>query len=132
MPSLVDTNILAEAARPHPDPGVRRWLRTQTDLHVSVVTLEEIEFGLAWKPKPRVEAAIRRLLADHCVVHEVSPAIARTAGELRGRLGAVGQTRTQADMLIAATAQQLGYRLVTRNASDFGDCGVDVLNPFEA
>ena len=130
MSYLVDTNILAEVARPDPNPGVNRWLRSQRDLHVSVVTVEEIAFGLAWRPKPRVAAAMTRLLTDRCTIHAVSEEIARRAGELRGRLQASGHTRTQADMLIAATAVTLGYAVVTRNEPDFTGCGVDVLNPF--
>ena len=45
---------------------------------------------------------------------------------LKGR----GQTSTQADMLIAATAQIHGLTVVTRNVRDFDGCGIAVLNPF--
>jgi predicted nucleic acid-binding protein len=38
--------------------------------------------------------------------------------------------RTQADMLIAATAALHGLTLATRNERDFEDCGVTVINPF--
>ncbi len=64
-----------------------------------------------------------------CLLHEISPPISRQAGELRGRLRATGHTRTQADILIAATALDLGYTVVTRNETDFVGCGVAVLNP---
>lgn len=131
MANLVDTNVLAEATRPRPDVGVSRWLRGEDRLHVSVVTVEEIAFGLSWTPKPRVAAVLTRLLTEHCVIHPVTEAIARRAGELRGRLQATGQTRTQADMLIAATALVHGFAVVTRNEADFAGCGVEVLNPFE-
>jgi predicted nucleic acid-binding protein len=56
--------------------------------------------------------------------------IARRAGELRGQLQANGQTRTQADMLIAATAQIHALTIITRNVRDFDGCGIGVLNPF--
>lgn len=130
MTTLVDTNVLAEVARPRPDPGVARWLREQSHLQVSAVTVEEIAYGLAWKPRPRVAALLTRLLVEHCTVHPVTDEIARRAGELRGRLQATGHTRTQADMLIAATALVHGYTVVTRNEADFVGCGVAVLNPY--
>ncbi|MEM6839922.1 MAG: hypothetical protein AAF609_24185 [Cyanobacteria bacterium P01_C01_bin.120] len=39
-------------------------------------------------------------------------------------------TRTQADMLIAATAQVHNLALVTRNTRDFENCDIQILNPF--
>lgn len=131
MAYLTDTNVLAEAARPQPDGRVSNWLHSQDRLQVSVVTVEEIAYGLAWRPKPRVAAVIQRLLTEHCTVHPVTYEIAREAGELRGRLRAVGETRTQAGMLVAATALVHGLILVTRNTGDFAGCGVALLNPFE-
>ena len=56
--------------------------------------------------------------------------VAARAGDLRGRLRARGQTRTQADMLFAATAAAHGLVLVTRNTDDFESCGVTLLDPF--
>ena len=49
---------------------------------------------------------------------------------MRGQLQASGQTRTQADMLIAATAQIHALTIVTRNVRDFDGCGIGVLKPF--
>ncbi|MCA9570638.1 MAG: type II toxin-antitoxin system VapC family toxin [Myxococcales bacterium] len=129
--SLVDTNVLAELVRPDPDPGVTRWVREQRGLFVSVVTVEEIAYGLAWRPKPRIATVLTRLLKDHCTVLPVTQEIAARAGELRGRLQASGHTRSQADMLIAATALTHGYAVVTRNEEDFRGCSVEVVNPFQ-
>lgn len=38
----------------------------------------------------------------------------------------------EVDALIAATARAHGMTVVTRNAKDFEQAGVQVLNPFEA
>ena len=117
---LVDTNVLSELARSEPDPRVARWASAlPLPIALSVVTLEEIHFGLAWRPHAEVRSWFERFLAEGCTVLPVTEAIARQAGQLRGRLRTAGRQRTQADMLIAATAQVHGAALLTHNAADF-------------
>jgi predicted nucleic acid-binding protein len=127
---LVDTNVIGDLARPRPNAGVVTWAGQVTTLNLSAVTLEEIRFGLAWKPNARITGWLDRFLAEHCHVLPVTDEIARSGGDLRGRFRAKGVTRTQADMLIAATALVHRLTLVTRNDSDFDGCGIAVLNPF--
>jgi toxin FitB len=128
---LADTNIIGELARPRPNPGVLNWASQVVELSLSVITLEEIQYGLAWKPNQRIREWFDRFLEQQCQVLPITDELARRAGELRGRLRVQGKTRTQADMLIAATASSHALTLVTRNAADFKDCGVTVLNPFD-
>jgi len=127
---LADTNIIGELARPRPNPGVLLWAGQVLELSLSVITLEEIRYGLAWKPSEKIDAWFERFLEEHCRLLPISDEVARRAGDLRGRFRANGETRSQADMLIAATAASHALTLVTRNAGDFKGCGVTVLNPF--
>ncbi len=127
---LVDTNILAELARPRPDPGVLRWAAGVTCVFLSAVTVEEIAYGLAWRPNARIAAWFAAFLERHATVLPVDQTIAEQAGAMRGRLQRMGKPRTQADMLIAATAAVHDLTLVTRNERDFEACGIRVLNPF--
>lgn len=127
---LVDTHVISELARREPDPGVERWAAGLTVLALSVVTLEEIAYGLAWRPNRRIRDWFERFLDDHCEVLAVTAEIARHAGELRGRERGRGRPRTQADMLIAATALVHDRVVVTRNRRDFEGCGLALLDPF--
>ncbi len=75
------------------------------------------------------DAGVLAWLQRHEVL-AVTTDVARCAGALRGQLQLRGQTRSQADMLIAVTAQIQPLTIVTRNVRDFDGCGVAVLNPF--
>ncbi len=126
---LVDTNVLGELARLNPDKRVLEWAASVTSIGVSVITVEEIFFGLAWKPNSRVRRWFEEFF-DTCEVFAITESIAGRAGEMRGQFRSEGKTRTQADMLIAATAADRGLTLVTRNIRDFDGCRIPILNPF--
>lgn len=128
--TVVDTNVIAEIVRPRPNPRVVAWFGQLTDIGVSVITVEEVFFGLTAKPSPRVERWLEAFLERRCRILDVTAAIARHAGVLRGQLAARGKTRAQSDMVIAATAALHGLSLATRNVRDFEDCGIVLVNPF--
>ena len=128
---LCDTNVLSELARPRPNAGVLEWARSVPGVYLSSITVEEVFYGLSWKPRPKTLGWFEGFVEDFCVVLPVDERISRAGGALRGRLRAAGETRTQADMLIAATALVHETTLVTRNVRDFEGCGVTVLDPFD-
>lgn len=45
---LIDTDIISETMRPRPDKRVVEWLneRETVTLHVSTITIAEIEYGI--------------------------------------------------------------------------------------
>ncbi|MCE2559672.1 MAG: type II toxin-antitoxin system VapC family toxin [Acidobacteria bacterium] len=130
---LLDTNIVAELSRPRPDPAVERWATTvKPPFGFSVVSVEEVRHGLSWQPTQRLETWFSEFMEVYCEALPVTEAVARRAGDLRGRFQATGETRTQADMLIAATALEHQLPLATRNTRDFRGCGVALVNPFTA
>lgn len=65
----LDTNVVSEAMRPEPDPGIVRWLNAQAadTLYLSSVTLAELLLGNGALPagarKDRLARALDRLLA---------------------------------------------------------------------
>ena len=132
---LVDTNVVSELMRPAPDALVLQRLghvaQLGEPLALSVITVDEIVFGLARRPRKAAAGFFDEFVA-RCRVLDITETIARQAGQVRGLLGAKGRVRSQADMLIAATAQVHALTLVTRNVRDFDGCGIAVLNPFSA
>lgn len=131
MTVLCDTNILSELARSCPHPNVLTWSEQITVIALSVITLEEITYGLAAKPNARIQSWFEKFLQGNCQVLPITDAIVSQSGSLRGTLQTQGKPRTQADMIIAATAQVHQLVLVTRNIRDFEDCGISLFNPFE-
>jgi predicted nucleic acid-binding protein len=127
---LCDTNIISELAKPKPNPGVIAWAEQQHHIALSTITIEEIQYGLAWKPNPRIKLWLDNFIQDFCDVLPITQRIAQIAGEIRGTLQAKGETRTQADMLIAATSAVHDLPLATRNINDFTGCGIQLMNPF--
>ncbi|MEM0979243.1 MAG: type II toxin-antitoxin system VapC family toxin [Cyanobacteria bacterium P01_H01_bin.58] len=130
MTLLCDTNIISELCKPQPDPGVIAWSATVTTIAISVITLEEIIYGLNAKPNTRIQDWFQEFLETYCQVLPITSEIAQCAGQLRGKLRTQGMPRTQADMLIAATTQVRHLTLVTRNTRDFENCDIQILNPF--
>jgi predicted nucleic acid-binding protein len=127
---LVDTNIISELLRPRPNPAVQAWANRQEEFALAAISVEESMYGLVRNRNPALLEAYQTLLSTRCHVLPMSVEIAHRAGTLRGDFSLRGMTRSQADMLIAATAQQHNLTLVTRNTRDFEGCGISLLNPF--
>jgi len=116
--------------RPVPDASVAEWADQQETLVISVITLEEILCGLRQKRLPRKEEWFHKFVSFRCKILNVDEEIATRSGATRGRFLSAGSPRTQADLLIAATAWKHRFTLVTRNTKDFDGCQIPVLNPF--
>ncbi|MDJ0634624.1 MAG: type II toxin-antitoxin system VapC family toxin [Xenococcaceae cyanobacterium MO_188.B29] len=130
MTFLCDTNLISELARPQPNPGVLVWADGVSSISLSVITVEEIFYGLSAKPNIRIQSWFEGFMEQYCNLLPITPEIAQRSGELRGQLRSKRKTHTQADMMIAATAQIHQLTLVTRNIRDFDGCGIPLLNPF--
>lgn len=128
---LVDTDIVSELMRARSSLRVVAWAEDQDEMSLSVVTLEEILVGLAHRPSARMARWFDAFLAERCEILPVTASIARRSALLRGSLRRGGKQRTQADMLIAATALEHSLSLATRNTKDFEGCGIPLVNPFE-
>jgi predicted nucleic acid-binding protein len=129
---LVDTNIVSDLLRPRPNTGVLQWATENRELAVSAISVDETMFGLVRGGNRSLLEAYEEFLRMRGTVLPVTEDISRRAGKLRGDFSLKGITRSQPDMLIAATAQAHNLTLVTRNIRDFDACGIALLDPFTA
>ena len=136
---LLDTNVPSELIRVRPEPRVAEWLEAQReeDLFLSVVSLGEIRKGFTLLPESKRRAYLEDWLQNDLLpwfegrILPVTQAIANRWGILDGESQLRGAPLNTADGMIAATALEHNLTLVTRNAKDFADLGVPILNPWE-
>jgi predicted nucleic acid-binding protein len=130
---LLDTNVVSELRKPRPHAGVLAWIEAvdDADLHISVVTLAEIQAGIEiTRGQDPAKAAEIEAWADQVAaaynVLDMDAASFRLWAKLMHR-----QSDTvYEDAMIAATALVRKLTVVTRNVGDFKRFGVSVLNPF--
>ena len=135
MTYLLDTNVLSETRKRQPEAGVANWIAaTPADrLHVSVLTLGEIEQGIArvrGRGDQSQASALERWLRD--VQAGFEDRILPVTLPVAAAWGRQQYTRPLPviDALLAATARVHDLTVVTRNVKDFELAGVQVLNPF--
>ena len=134
MKYILDTNVISAVRRPDRAPQVAAWLagKDETELYLSVITLGEIERGIAREEtrNPPFANDLRAWI-DRTVTlfgDRILPFGAEDAliwGMLSARLGHSG-----ADLMIAATGVARDAVIVTGNEDDFLPTGITVENPF--
>ena len=132
---LLDTNVVSELRKPRPHGAVLTWLQARDDaeLHLSAVTIGEIQAGIELTRQQdaakaqEIEAWLEQVATTWNVLPMDAPAFRAWARLMHRRSDTVTE-----DAMIAATAQIHGLTVVTRNVADFKAFGVPLLNPFEA
>lgn len=135
---LLDTTVLSELRRPKPNMKVVDFVATKPleSLHVSVVTLAELRFGIAlvadsgrrtaladWLAttvRPLFEGRVLAVSEDVMLEWRILVEAGRTAGH----------TYSQPDLIIAATALVHGLTVVTRDIDDFVHAEAPVVAPW--
>lgn len=140
MAWLLDTNILSEIRRPKPEPRVLAFIGRSRlgELFISVVTLAELRFGI----EALSVGSTRRAELENWLTRTIRPMFDQRVLPvtenvmLRWRVlmeggRKTGHTYSQPDLIIAATALECGFTVVTRDRSDYDKARVPVLSPWE-
>jgi len=136
---VLDTNVVSELMRAKPSGAVVQWVAAQpaASLYVTSITLAEIFHGIALLPAGRRRDAILAAAESMFEVEfggHVLPfdgVAARAYAGIAAARRRAGRPISNFDAQIAATALIARASLATRNVSDFEDCGVKLLNPWE-
>ena len=135
MTYLLDTDVISEIRKRHPDPRVLAWWGTVTsaEVFVSALTIGEIRLGIErLRRKDGAQAdlleqwlhGLRAIYQDHII--SVDAGIAEEWAYLN-----VPDPLPVIDGLLAATARARDLILVTRNVADLARSDVRMLNPFD-
>ena len=131
---LLDTNVVSELRKLRPHGAVVAWLESTTDadLHLSAVTLGEIQAGIELtREQDATKAAEIEAWADLVAAsYNILPMDGETF-RAWARLMHRKSDMLYEDAMIAATAMVHKLTVVTRNITDFADFDVSLLNPFD-
>jgi len=130
---LLDTNVVSELRRARPHGAVLAWLQQvrDEDLHISAVTIGEIQSGIEiTREQDQAKAAeIETWLEQVAETYNVLSMDARTF-RVWARLMHRRTDDLVEDAMIAATAAIHRLTIVTRNVRDLESFGVPTFNPF--
>ncbi len=139
MRMLLDTCVLSEFISKKPNAGVVRWLQEQDEdcLFISAITRGELQYGVARLPLSQRRERLAQWLASDILdrfdgrVLVIDADVMLRWGTLRAQMEASGRSLPVIDSMVAATALFHDLLVVTRNAQDFADTGVQIVNPWQ-
>lgn len=132
---LLDTNVVSELRKTRPHGAVVAWVESvaDSDLHLSAVTLGEIQAGIEitreqdTSKAEEIEAWANQIANAYNVIPMDAPTFRAWARLMHRKSDALYE-----DAMIAATAIINDLIVVTRNVGDFYGFGVRLLNPFDS
>ena len=136
---LLDTNIISELVKPRPEANVAAWIEATDEslLFLSVLTLGEVQRGIASLPQSKRRAALEAWLTRELRTRFegriliVDEEVADRWGLLAATARNNGIVLPVIDGLLAATALEHNLTLVTRDIGQIPSMGVSVFNPWQ-
>ena len=136
MKFLVDSNVLSETTKPHPDGRVSDWLlRNEQDLAINPIVLGKMEYGILLLPSGGKRRRLQEWFtvgSERLRVVDFDQPTGAHLASLLARLKTSGLSMPIKDSLIAASALAHDLTVATRNIADFRHAGVRLVNPFDA
>jgi toxin FitB len=137
---VLDTNILSAIMGSRPAPEVAAWIAGQPEdlLFTATVCQAEVLSGLTVMPEGRrrltLEAAARAIFEEDFDgrVLPFDTAAAAAYADIFAARRRDGRPAAPLNLMIAAVARAKGAAVVTRDTSGFEDCGVPLINPWQA
>lgn len=137
---VIEANVVSELMRLAPDPAVMAWFSGQNSvgLHLAAMSEAELRAGAAILPAgrrcDRFAAEIDAMIGEDFAgrVLPFDSAAARTYATIAASRRSLGRPILEADCQIAAIARARDAAVATRNAGDFADCGIVVIDPWTA
>jgi predicted nucleic acid-binding protein len=136
---LLDTNVVSEWVKPHPEPKVAAWLAAldEDTAFISVMSFAEIARGIELLPRGQRRQSLADWLGDDLPnrfdgrIIGIDLRIASAWGRLMVHARSRGASLGAIDGFIAASADVFGLTLATRNTRDFASFDIPLLNPWE-
>jgi toxin FitB len=137
---VLDTNVVSEIMKPPASRSGRvfAWLQSYSliDVFTTTITLGEVLAGIAMLPEGKRRSALQealRNMASTVFPERILPfdeAAAVAFVDVMANRRKKGLSFEALDMQIAGIAKSRRLAVATRNANDFEDCGVQVIDPW--
>ena len=139
MKYLLDTCVVSELIKKVPDEKVLQWIKVSDEelFFLSVLTIGEIQKGIAKLPDSRRKSSIQRWLDSDLLerfsqrILTITIDIAAAWGQIQGESELRGEPVPTIDGLIGATAIAHNLTVVTRNEKDLKKTGARIFNPWK-
>ncbi|MEZ5087306.1 MAG: type II toxin-antitoxin system VapC family toxin [Tessaracoccus sp.] len=137
---ILDTNVISEILRPHPDGRVVAWLESLSDeVAITTVTLAELLAGVRrmvdGHRKSELNQAIENAVQPYRDTRALLPFdedSARHYADIFAARERAGLPISMADAQIAAICRTHRATCATRNTKDFTHTGVELFDPWDA
>lgn len=135
---VLDTNLVSELMRPHPEPVVLAWVGAQPlkEMAITAVSSMEIRFGIHSLPEGKRRTELDRKFSELIAqgfagrILPFDGQAGEACADIRAMRQRTGRRISTEDAMIAAIARVHGATVVTRDEGGFAGCGVPVVNPW--